>query len=69
MVHFPHLFTPLSLKGVSIRNRVVMAPMNTNFADSDGFVSEQFTRYLARLRAGPKRQDLTAWKFMGLTVT
>ncbi len=39
------LFTPLMLKGVTIRNRIALAPMNTNLADSDGSVNHRFTRY------------------------
>ena len=39
------LFTPLMLKGVTIRNRIALAPMNTNLADPDGSVNDRFTRY------------------------
>lgn len=42
---FEALFTPLAVKGVTLRNRVVMPPMNTNFANADGSVSDRFTRY------------------------
>ena len=45
MNQFEFLFRPLTLKGITIRNRIVMPPMNTNFAETDGSVSEQFTRY------------------------
>jgi 2,4-dienoyl-CoA reductase-like NADH-dependent reductase (Old Yellow Enzyme family)/thioredoxin reductase len=45
MNRFDHLFTPLTVKGTILRNRIVMPPMNTNFAEADGSVSEQFTRY------------------------
>lgn len=45
MRQFEHLFDPITVRGVSIRNRIVMAPMNTNFAAPDGSVSERFTRY------------------------
>lgn len=45
MVQYEALFKPLTVKGISIRNRIVMPPMNTNFADADGSVNEQFTRY------------------------
>jgi 2,4-dienoyl-CoA reductase-like NADH-dependent reductase (Old Yellow Enzyme family)/thioredoxin reductase len=42
---FEALFTPLALKGLTLRNRIVMPPMNTNFANADGSVSDRFTRY------------------------
>ena len=45
MSQFRHLFNPITVRGVTIRNRIVMAPMNTNFAESDGSVGERFTRY------------------------
>jgi len=45
MNQFEFLFKPLTLKGITLRNRIVMPPMNTNFAETDGSVSEQFTRY------------------------
>lgn len=45
MNSFELLFTPLTIKGVSLRNRVVLPPMNTNFAEPDGSVSERFKKY------------------------
>lgn len=45
MSQFKHLFTPITVRGVTIRNRIVMAPMNTNFAEPDGSVGERFTKY------------------------
>jgi 2,4-dienoyl-CoA reductase-like NADH-dependent reductase (Old Yellow Enzyme family)/thioredoxin reductase len=45
MAYFETLFKPIIVKGIPIRNRIVMAPMNTNFADFDGSVNKRFTRY------------------------
>ena len=45
MGQFEALFKPLTVKGVTLRNRVVLPAMNTNFAEADGSVSERFTRY------------------------
>ena len=45
MTLFKHLFQPLTIKGVTLRNRIVLPPMNTNFAEADGSVSERFKRY------------------------
>jgi 2,4-dienoyl-CoA reductase-like NADH-dependent reductase (Old Yellow Enzyme family)/thioredoxin reductase len=42
---FEHLFQPIAIKGVTIRNRIVLPPMNTNFAEPDGSVNSRFTRY------------------------
>lgn len=51
---YPILFSPFKLKeNVVLRNRVVMAPMNTNFARSDGFISRQYADYfLERAKGG-----------------
>ena len=49
---FERLFQPLSIKGVSIRNRIVMPAMNTNLAERDGCVSERFTRYFVERGKG-----------------
>jgi len=45
MNKFERLFSPYTLKGITIRNRIVLPPMNTNFADPDGSVNERFTKY------------------------
>lgn len=45
MVQFQNLFMPLTIKGVTIRNRIVFPAMNTNFAEADGSVSERLLRY------------------------
>ena len=45
MSRWEFLSKPLTIKGVTFRNRIVMPPMNTNFAEADGSVSDQFERY------------------------
>jgi 2,4-dienoyl-CoA reductase-like NADH-dependent reductase (Old Yellow Enzyme family)/thioredoxin reductase len=45
MPRFERLFASFVIKGVSFRNRIVLAAMNTNFAETDGSVSERFIRY------------------------
>jgi 2,4-dienoyl-CoA reductase-like NADH-dependent reductase (Old Yellow Enzyme family)/thioredoxin reductase len=42
---FKNLFTSLTIKKITLRNRIVLPAMNTNFADADGSVNERFTRY------------------------
>ncbi len=47
------LFSPIEVKAVAFRNRVVMPPMVTLFADEDGCVTDRHTEhYVARARAG-----------------
>ena len=45
MNRFNMLFSAYTLKNTTIRNRIVLPPMNTNFADPDGSVNERFTKY------------------------
>jgi 2,4-dienoyl-CoA reductase-like NADH-dependent reductase (Old Yellow Enzyme family)/thioredoxin reductase len=47
------LFEPIQLKGLYLKNRIVMASMGTNLADSEGFVTEEMIAYYAeRARGG-----------------
>jgi len=36
---YPHLFTPLALRGITLRNRLVMAPMSTELGGLEGEVT------------------------------
>lgn len=50
---FPHLFSPFRLGGQTLRNRMVMPGITTNFAESDGSVGDRLSDYLkARARGG-----------------
>lgn len=49
---FGLLFRPLTIKGIVIRNRIVMPAMNTNLAEHDGSVSERFTKYFVERGKG-----------------
>jgi 2,4-dienoyl-CoA reductase-like NADH-dependent reductase (Old Yellow Enzyme family)/thioredoxin reductase len=42
---FNNLFKSLTVKNITLRNRIVLPAMNTNFADADGSVNERFTNY------------------------
>ncbi|MEW5784930.1 MAG: FAD-dependent oxidoreductase [Bacillota bacterium] len=50
---YRHLLAPGKIGGMELRNRVVMPPMGTNYADLDGFVTEQLIDYYrARAEGG-----------------
>jgi len=53
-MHLTHLFSPIRLGRMEVRNRLVMPPMSVNFGvDEQGFVTERHWTYLAvRARAG-----------------
>ncbi|VYU28736.1 NAD(P)-binding protein [Metakosakonia massiliensis] len=53
MSHYQHLFTPLTINGMTLKNRIIMPPMGTNLASLNGEVSqEQFEYYELRARGG-----------------
>ncbi|MFO7708941.1 MAG: FAD-dependent oxidoreductase [Desulfobacterales bacterium] len=53
-MHLEHLFSPIRLGRMHVRNRLVMPPMSVNFGvDEQGMVTERHRAYLAaRARAG-----------------
>ncbi len=52
-VRFPMLFSPGRIGTLKLSNRIVMAPMATNFADAEGEVTEWMIAYYAeRARGG-----------------
>jgi 2,4-dienoyl-CoA reductase-like NADH-dependent reductase (Old Yellow Enzyme family)/thioredoxin reductase len=52
MTAYPHLFTPLSIGTMTVKNRLLMSAMSINFGvDQNGFVTDQLTAYFeARAR-------------------
>ncbi|NLA27835.1 MAG: FAD-dependent oxidoreductase [Firmicutes bacterium] len=50
---FRHLLSPGRIGNMTVRNRMVMPPMGTNFAQEDGFISERLIGYYeARAEGG-----------------
>lgn len=50
---FRHLLSPARIGNITVRNRMVMPPMGTNYASDDGFVTERLVRYYeARAEGG-----------------
>ncbi len=53
MTELTKLFSPISIGSMELKNRIVMSPMHTDFADPDGSVSETLHNYLvARAKGG-----------------
>ncbi len=52
--HFKKLFDPIEIGNISLRNRIVMAPMSTNFGTplKPGFVSEKHESYYTERAKG-----------------
>jgi 2,4-dienoyl-CoA reductase-like NADH-dependent reductase (Old Yellow Enzyme family)/thioredoxin reductase len=50
---YEHLFAPFTVKGMTVKNRVMMTPMGSNFASADGTVSQEiFHYYTLRAKGG-----------------
>ena len=52
MIDLDILFSPFKIKGLELRNRIVMPPMTTNLADPNGNVTENMINYYAARARG-----------------
>ncbi|MBC1499725.1 FAD-dependent oxidoreductase [Listeria weihenstephanensis] len=52
MKKYQHLFSPLTVKRMTLKNRVVMPPMGTNFAGPDGSMQEKHIKYYEQRAKG-----------------
>lgn len=53
MTRFELLFSPIKIGSIKLDSRVIMSPMQTNYADEDGYVTDQLIAYhVARARGG-----------------
>jgi 2,4-dienoyl-CoA reductase-like NADH-dependent reductase (Old Yellow Enzyme family)/thioredoxin reductase len=53
MMRYPHLFNPVTLGSLFLKNRLVMSQMTMNYATDGGFVTDKLIRYyLERARGG-----------------
>lgn len=53
MEEFQELFKPCTIRGLTVKNRIVMLPMGSNFALANGEISEEHIQYyLARAKGG-----------------
>jgi 2,4-dienoyl-CoA reductase-like NADH-dependent reductase (Old Yellow Enzyme family) len=48
----PHLFSPLRIGRLELRNRIVMSPMPSGFANESGFINERLIEYYRQCAAG-----------------
>lgn len=52
MSQFPSLFEPIRIGGMAVKNRIVMAPMTTDYGNDDQTPSEKLMAYLEARAAG-----------------
>lgn len=46
---YPHLFTPIKVRNLTIKNRIEIPPMGINLGRSDGFVTSEYYLWIKRL--------------------
>ncbi len=51
-MQFPHLFSPITINGMTLKNRAVMPPMGTGYGNADSTVSDRLVAYLSRRAQG-----------------
>ena len=51
--NFPFVFSPLTIRGMTLKYRVAMMPMGSDFAGHDGKLSDEHIKYFElRARGG-----------------
>ncbi|MBU7024299.1 MAG: NADH:flavin oxidoreductase [Theionarchaea archaeon] len=64
MESFPTLFSSLSVRGMELKNRIVMEPMIVRYADYDGSVTPRMMDYLEKRAEGGAGLVLTAGAYI-----
>ena len=54
-MEFKRLFTPITIQGMELRNRIVLLPMSTGFIELDESVGEHFHQLLCLEGKGRSR--------------
>ena len=52
MKKYDKIFTPLTVKTMTIKNRVVMPPMGSNFGGANGEITEEHIKYYEQRAKG-----------------
>ncbi len=47
-----HLFSPITINGMTLKNRALMPAMGTGYGNADGTVGDRLIQYLARRARG-----------------
>ena len=52
-----HLFSPITINGMTLKNRAVMPPMGTGYGNADSTVSDRLVSYLGPAGSRRHRSD------------
>ena len=49
---YKHVFSPIRIRGIDIKNRIIMAPISPNVASQDGYVTRDFVDWMRPFARG-----------------
>ena len=49
---YPHLFSPITFRGMTVKNRIFLPPMKTNYVNPDPTLSDQIIDYYVEMAKG-----------------
>ncbi|MDN2454027.1 FAD-dependent oxidoreductase [Lactobacillus sp. UCMA15818] len=52
MNRYPYIFEPITINGMTLKNRIVMPPMGSNFANYDGTINDDHIKYYEQRAKG-----------------
>ncbi|MFT8821055.1 MAG: FAD-dependent oxidoreductase [Liquorilactobacillus nagelii] len=52
MLKYKHIFEPITINGMKLKNRIIMPPMGSNFANIDGTISDDHIKYYEQRAKG-----------------
>ena len=64
MTQYRHLFQPITINGVQVRNRVALCPMCLGYAEEDGSVNDRVVGYFAARARGGAGLIFTGYTFI-----
>ena len=59
MKELRHLFSPISIGAIEVKNRIVMSPMGTNLGSPNGEVTQSLISYYAARAEGGVQNGLS----------
>ena len=58
---YPHIFEPITVRRMTVKNRIVMTPMGTNYGEQNGEMSFLHINYYEqRAKGGTTSQDFSS---------
>ena len=55
---YPHIFEPMTIRRMTVKNRIVMTPMGTNYGEQNGEMSFLHINYYEQRAKANRKQDV-----------